>query len=218
MASDAPVLSPNYAVVHLVYATVLVCVVLGVPQFLVQIKDPNAELLHNATDAYTVECYAFSARAIGYYGQTVCTSYTFGSACWDVFLSMQLQECSEPGVIFPAVAQELQEYGYLNDVFVVVVIVLCGTALGVLVLAYMLGSYRSTLLFLVALLHGMALFFSAALMASSALAVAAVSYNDNNNKGQTVHVTAGSVAAVVFPYVALFIDATPAAFVAESTV
>lgn len=206
-------LSPNYGVAHLVHVGATITILMVVPMFYVHIKDPDAELLHNATSTYTVECFAFSAKSIGYQGDAMCASYAFGESCWNVFKAMQLQQCGEePGVIFPAVAATLQGYGRLNDIFVLAIVIMCVVALGFLAGAYAFPKRRSAFLAIIAMLHWMAQILAIALMATSSLAVSAVTYNDNDNKGQTVTIAAGSVSIVLLPFIETFFDATPTAF------
>lgn len=215
-AKNAIYLSPNYGVIHLVYTVASILVLVWTYQFKVFIQDPVAEILRNATNSYSVECYAFAARSVGYHDNTMCTSYAFGSACWDVFRSMQDQQCGEQrGVIFPAVSEELQAYAFQSDVFILIIVLLCVLALVLLAVAYIVPAQRASFMFLVCVCHGIALFFAVALMESLSLCMSHVTYDDNNNKGQRVQL-GGTAVVILLPFIELFLDATPRAFVSQT--
>ena len=206
-------LSPNYGVIHLVHTAFALVLQVISPQFLVVILDPLSELLHNATDSYKIECYATSARALGYNGATMCTSFSFGSACWNVFQKMQLQDCAPDNtIVFPAVASGLQTYGRLNDVFVIIIILLCSGALVLIGACYYFPQRRSSLLETVALCHFLAALFASGLLITLSLAMNQVEYHDNSNKGQKVIIGASSIAIVILPFIELVLDATPKAW------
>ena len=203
-------LSPNYGVAHVVHMTFTVVILLNAVMYTTYIKNPLAEVLHNATDSYKVECYAFAAQAVGYTGDSMCSNYAFGKACWNVFQKMQLSTCaSDKAVIFPAVGANLQSYGRLNDAFVLAICLLGALALGMLGASYWAPEHRGSLLEAIALTHFVMGCVAIALMATSALAMSQVTYNDNGNKGQTVEIGAGSVTIVLFPLIEIMLDATP---------
>lgn len=173
------------------------------------ISNPLAEILHNASDSYRVECYAFMAKATGYTGETICVNYAFGSSCWNVFHAMQMQTChSSSSVVYPAVASELQTYGLVCDIMVLCIVLLCAVALVMIGLLYWLPKQRESLLTLITTAHVVAAICAVALMASYSQAISTVSYHDNNNKGQTVTTGAASVSIMILPLLELILDAT----------
>lgn len=220
----------DYLTGHATNVCLEVVLIALMPLYTIVVVDPVLEVNSGATASYKIECYAFYSKAVGRSGETQCTSYRWAGSCWDVIQAVNTRTCGLEGS-YASTGRYFYTYSMVSEILgarpftaprapvsvrisdsmlvaVATVIVLVAAGLLCIAAVYLYTEWWDELLKVSFLLQYFASITAVGLAYTTAAAVDAATFSENNGIGQKVYVDAGLIATITLTITELLLSNT----------